>query len=100
MGKPRILEPQCEWTAGNVADESVWTERFDAAECAELDVALRHAMAKSDDVLVLGRDDFPLPVLCERLSRIERELIEGRGFVRLRGVDRRSYAQTEMELLY
>ncbi len=100
MGKPRILEPQCEWTAGDVADESVWTERFDAAECAELDVALRHAMAKSDDVLVLGRDDFPLLVLCERLSRIERELIEGRGFVRLRGVDRRAYTQTEMELLY
>ena len=32
--------------------------------------------------------------------RIEEELIDGRGFVRLRGVDRRAYSQTEMEILY
>jgi len=96
--EPRILEPQCEWTAGDVADEQVWTESFDAAELAELDAALRHAIAKSDDVLRLGREDFPLPTLACRLARIERELIDGRGFVRLRGVDRGAYTQTEMEL--
>src|SRR5262249_48699616 len=50
--------------------------------------------------LDLGRDDFPLPALAARLARIERELIDGRGFVRLRGIDRRAYTQTEMELLY
>jgi Taurine catabolism dioxygenase TauD, TfdA family len=98
--EPRILEPQCEWTATDVADEAAWTELFDAGERAELDAALRHALAKSDDVLVLGREDFPLPTLAARLSRIERELIDGRGFVRLRGVDRSAYTQTEMELLY
>jgi hypothetical protein len=98
--EPRVLEPQCEWTAGDVADEQVWTEWFDAAELAELDTALRHAMAKSDDVLLLGREDFPLPTLARRLERIERELIDGRGFVRLRGVDRGAYTQTEMELIY
>jgi hypothetical protein len=97
---PRILEPQCEWTAPDVADEELWTEHFDDAEQAELDAALRHALAKSDDVLDLGRDDFPLPSLHHRLARIEDELINGRGFVRLRGVDRASYTQTEMEILY
>src|SRR5215813_3634596 len=74
--EPRILEPQCEWTAADVADEAAWTELFDADERAELDAALRHALAKSDDVLVLGRDDFPLPTLAARLARIERELID------------------------
>jgi hypothetical protein len=97
---PRILEPQCEWTAPDVADEELWTEHFDDAEQAALDAALRHALAKSDDVLDLGRDDFPLPSLHHRLARIEDELINGRGFVRLRGVDRASYTQTEMEILY
>jgi hypothetical protein len=96
----RVLEPQCEWTAGEVADEAVWTERLGTAELAELDAALRHAIAKSDDVLELGREDFPLPTLALRLARIERELIDGRGFVRLRGIDRAAYTQTEMELLY
>ena len=98
--QPRILEPQCEWTADQMADESTWTERFDAAECEELDAALRHALAKSDDVLEIDRDDFPLPNLQARLLEIERELINGRGFVRLRGVDRERYSQTEMEIIY
>ncbi len=97
---PRILEPQCEWTSADVADEATWTEQLDDAERAELDAALRHALDRSDDVLELGRDDFPLPTLEHRLRRIEDELINGRGFVRLRGVDRRAYTQAEMEVLY
>jgi hypothetical protein len=98
--RPRILEPQCAWTAVDVADESRWTERFDDRELDELDRALRHALARSDDVLDVAKDDFPLPTLAPRLARIEDELINGRGFVRLRGVDRDAYTQSEMEMLY
>ncbi len=100
MHEPRILEPQCEWTAEDVADEDLWTERFTDAELAELDTALRHARSRSDDPLDLTKDDFPLPTVAERLASIERELIDGRGFVRLRGIDRAAYSQEEMELLY
>src|SRR5688572_28164578 len=86
---PRILEPDSAWTAADVADESVWTELLDDAEQAELGAAVRHAIeTKGDDVLQIERDDFPLPNLRHRLHEIERELIDGRGFVRLRGVDR------------
>jgi hypothetical protein len=97
---PRILETHSEWTAADVADEAVWTERFTDAELAELDESLRHAQKHSDDVLDLTKEDFPLPTLSQRLSTIERELIDGRGFVRLRGIDRSAYSQDEMELLY
>lgn len=97
---PRILEPHCEWTSPDVADASTWTERLDASEQEELDAALRHALAKSDDVLEIGREDFPLPRLHDRLVEIQRELIDGRGFVRLRGIDRERYSQAEMEMLY
>jgi hypothetical protein len=100
MTEPRILEPQCEWTAADVADEEVWTEHLTEAELEELDASLRHAVRRSDDVLELTRDDFPLPTLAERLSAIEAELIDGRGFVRIRGIDRSAYTQDEMELLY
>jgi hypothetical protein len=96
----RELEPGCEWTAADVADEDRWTVHFTDAEQQELDDSLRHAMARSDDVLELGRDDFPLPTLAARLADVERELIDGRGFVRLRGIDRAAYTQPEMELLY
>ncbi len=98
--EPRMLERACEWRAADVADESTWTELLDANELAELDRALRTARAKSDDVLEIDREDFPLPGLAARLARIERDLIDGRGFVRLRGIDRDRYSQDEMEMLY
>lgn len=97
---PRILEPRCVWHAEDVADASTWTEVLSAEELAELDAALRAALEKSDDVLAIGRDDFPLPRLARRLAEVERELIDGRGFVRLRGIDRGRYDQAEMEMLY
>jgi hypothetical protein len=100
MTAPRVLEPQCEWTAADVADEARWTECFTDAELEELDASLRHALRRSNDVLELTREDFPLPTLAARLADVERELIDGRGFVRLRGIDRAAYTQEEMELLY
>ncbi len=96
----RILEPQCEWTAADVADEETWTEHLTDAELAELDASLRHALSRSDDVLELTKDDFPLPTLAPRLADIERQLMDGRGFVRIRGIDRAAYTQDEMEVLY
>jgi hypothetical protein len=96
----RILEPQCEWTSADVADEDAWTEVLTADELGELDAALRNALAKSDDVLDIDRDDFPLPTLSRRIKRIEEDLINGRGFVRVRGIDRSAYTQAEMEMLY
>lgn len=98
--EPRILEPHCEWTAADVADPATWTEVLTDAELGEIDAALRHALGVSDDVLDIGAEHFPLPTLSERLARIERELIDGRGFVRIRGVDRERYTQAEMEMIY
>ena len=70
---PASLEPQCEWTAADVADEDDLDRAASTTpSSAELDAALRHALAKSDDVLELGRDDFPLPTLRHRLAGIER----------------------------
>jgi len=97
---PRILEPLCAWTAADVADEDDWTERLTPDELVELDAALRFALAKSDDVLDIDRDDFPLQALAARIEAIEEELINGRGFVRIRGIDRSAYTQAEMEMLY
>ena len=50
---PRILEPQCEWTSDQVADESLWTEVFSDAELAELD---GRAPARTGEVRGRARD--------------------------------------------
>ena len=71
---PRLLETHCEWRAQDVADPTAWTEMLTPAERDEIDAAVRHASAKSSNLLDIGAADFPLPTLAPRLKRIETEL--------------------------
>jgi hypothetical protein len=98
--KPDILETACEWTADHVADSSRWTELLAEREVAEIDCALAVARAKSTDLLAIGKEDFALPTLGPRLKRIEKELMDGRGFVLIRGLPRERYTNDDMCLAY
>ncbi len=97
---PRVLEEACEWTAADVANPTAWTEHFSRAEQDELEAAVAHAYAVSDDFLQIGKAQFPLPTLGARLKRIETELIDGRGFVRLRGLPRERWTNDQMCMAY
>jgi len=97
---PEVLETACEWTAADVADPELWTERLSAAEVDELEAALEHAFGVSDDFLAIGKDQFPLPTLGPRLKAIERELMDGRGFVLIRGLPRGRWSNDEMSMAY
>jgi hypothetical protein len=97
---PRPLERHCEWTAEDFADPAVYTEPFTPNELVEIDAAVAQVRDRADDLISLGKADFPLPTLAPRLKRIERELMDGRGFVLLRGVDRARYSNDEMCLIY
>jgi len=97
---PQIREAACEWTAADVADPAAWTEILTETEIAEIDAALIHARSVSDDLLDIGKADFPLPILGKRLEAIEQDLINGRGFVRIRGLPRARYSNDDMCLAY
>src|SRR5690349_9535540 len=97
---PTVLETGCEWTADDVADPEQWTERLSPAEIAELEAAIAYARPVSPDFLAIGKDEFPLPTLGARLERIERELIDGRGFVLIRGLPRERWDNDAMCLAY
>ncbi|HWE99826.1 MAG TPA: TauD/TfdA family dioxygenase [Caulobacteraceae bacterium] len=96
----KILEPGCEWGAADVADPVAWTEVLTEAQAAELDGAIAHARSRSDDLLEIGKDDFPLPTLGPRLKAVEEELMNGRGFVLIRGLPRERWDNDEMCLAY
>ena len=82
--KPKVLEEACEWTAKDVADPAQWTEHLSPAEVDELEEAVAARVFVSDDFL---RDRQGGSSRCRRWARackaIERELIDGRGFVLL-----------------
>ena len=97
---PQVLETACEWRAEDVADPALWTQHLSAAEIAELEAAIAHARDVSAEMLDIGKDDFPLPTLGPRLKAIEAELMDGRGFVLLRGLPRERWSNDDMCLAY
>ena len=100
MVQPEVLETSCEWSAADVADPARWTEVLTPKEVSEIDDAIQYARTKSNDFLQIGKEDFPLPTLGERLVRIEHDLMNGRGFVLIRGLPRERYDNDQMCLAY
>jgi len=84
-GLPPRIEGASAWFGPDMAacsDE--WLLHFSAAELAEIAAATeRYGDA---DIASMGREDFPLPSLAPRLKAILAELLDGRGFVLLRGL--------------
>src|ERR1700751_1858386 len=97
---PRKLDTHVNWRSTDVRDPARWTLALTAEDHAELDAALRQAKAKSTNLLALDRGDFPLHGLAAKLAQVERDLIDGRGFVRIAALDHARYDDDDMTLLY
>ena len=97
---PRKLDTHVDWTSTEVADPSRWTVALTKADHRELDHALAHAKGISDNLLDIGRDAFPLDRLADKIAGIERELIDGRGFVRIAALDTSRYDDDDLTMLY
>jgi Taurine catabolism dioxygenase TauD, TfdA family len=94
------LETHIDWTSKDVADPSVWTVALTPADHRELNAALAQAKSVSDNLLDIGREDFPLDGLARKLEGIERELIDGRGFTRISALDHTRYSDDDLTMLY
>ena len=92
------LEERGEWRSDEVGDGYVF--RLSDDHVAELDAALTHAEATTDDVLDITRDDFPLPTLGPELAAITDELINGRGMTLIRGVPVERYGKERASTIY
>lgn len=66
--------------------ELEWSYRLSPAEIAEIEAALRAVRARGLDIADIRREDFPLPTLGPVLERLRAEVLDGRGFMLLRGM--------------
>jgi hypothetical protein len=66
--------------------EGEWTYRLSPTEIAEIEAAVKEARGQGLELAEIRRADFPLPTLGPVLDRLRREVLDGRGFVLLRGV--------------
>ena len=77
-----------------------WIRTFSPAELAELAQAIRAFRASGADLAQIAPSNFPLPKLANVLSGVLRELLEGRGFVMLRGLPVASYSREDQAIAY
>src|SRR5688572_32305432 len=104
MGKPSMaLEPVSGpgvWYGRDLQQRTDWIRHFSAAELAELDAAVRAFKASGTALAAISPASFPLPGLGATLKSLLAELLEGRGFVLLRGFPVERYAREEQAIAY
>ena len=74
------------WRGPEMAARDDWIETFSAAELAEIEAAAGPLADGQVDIATISQQQFNLPTLAPRLERIRHELLQGRGFVLLRGL--------------
>ena len=82
---PAIGGPSA-WYGPDVANRTDWIEPWSPAELAEIESAGQPLARNEIDAQSLSPNDFPLPMLKRRLSRVLHDVLDGRGFVLLRGL--------------
>ena len=81
---PRYEGPAA-WTGVEMRRRDDWVLRLGVPERAELDAAMR--ATRHLPIEEIGARDFELPTLGPQLLALRDELVEGRGFALLRGLD-------------
>ena len=88
------------WRGERLADSDEWIHEWTRSEIAELEGALLAVQALARPLRRIGRDHCPLSRLASTLDRLRGELLRGRGFVLLRGLDAAKYTHEEIATLF
>jgi hypothetical protein len=88
------------WRGGEMAKSAEWIYTLSAREIDEIAAALDGVKRRKLDIMDVSRATFPLPTLGPALDRIHRELLQGRGFVLIRGIPRAKYSTADMATIF
>jgi len=92
---PERIDGAAAWYGPALARRRDWIETLSAAEVAEVDDASRRVAGRNADLTAIRAADFPLPTLAPRLQRVLDEVLNGRGFALIRGLDVDRYSRRE-----
>ena len=75
------------WYGPEMVKRTDWQMPLSPAEIAEVEAATKALAAREADIAAITPKDFPLPTLGPKLkARVEDEVLNGRGFLLLRGL--------------
>lgn len=88
------------WYGRELARSGGWIRPFAAEELDEIDAAVRIFTSTAKSLDTLSPASFPLPRLAPVLHQIQSDLLEGRGFVLLRGLPVERMTREEQATAY
>jgi hypothetical protein len=94
-----VTDP-ADWRGPEVKDRTDWVYRLDKEDVADLEAAERNVTKKGLELISVAKDDFPLGHFGEKLKAIKRQLIDGLGFVLLRGLPLERYSLKQAATIY
>jgi len=80
------IEHPSAWRTADVADDRAWRVELGAADIAEIERALAGVQRRGLSAGQFAAGDFPLPTVDRVLQRCRDDVLNGRGFVLLRGL--------------
>src|SRR5688572_520973 len=88
------------WRGRELATRTDWIRPFSASEIQEIEGAVRAFVVSGRPLESISPATFPLPGVGATLKAILAELLEGRGFVLLRGLPVESWSREEQAAAY
>jgi hypothetical protein len=94
------IEGPCAWRGEGMANSARWVFALDDGAITEIDTALRRCRARGIPWQETTRAAFPLPALADTLAAVARELEEGSGIAKLRGLPVGRYSADELRQIW
>jgi hypothetical protein len=98
---PPLQTGPAAWYGPDVSGRTDWIVQLTASDVAEIRSALDAWKARpNQSPAPLKAADFPLPQLAARLQTIRSELIDGRGFILMKGMPVRQWSHADSALAF
>jgi len=96
----QMLAGRAAWTGAALERSGDWIRTLDDRQRQEIDAALRESKRRTTTPFDFGKQDFPLDSTAALLADISDELENGRGAVRLRGIEVARYSEDDLRRIF
>lgn len=97
---PSRIEGPCAWTGGDLAGSGRWIRDLRPEHIGELETALSSVESRGLEWDEISTEDFLVPGLGALIDDVRRELEDGCGLLRLRGLPVERYTEDQLRTIY
>ncbi len=97
---PPEVEDSSAWYGSDLAARNDWAVRLSDADVGEVEKAIRELEKSQVEIATVSANNIPLPTLASRLQPILDEVLNGRGFVLIKGLPVQRWTKREAAIAF